>query len=71
MEERKFSRKELYNLIWSKPLTTLAKEYAILDNGLRMTCVKYDIPLPAGGYWMKVKFRSVHQAKTVRKQNAI
>ncbi|WP_191859871.1 hypothetical protein [Hanstruepera ponticola] len=50
------SREELYNLVWSKPLTTLAKEYAYSDNGLRKICIKHNIPLPNSGYWSKIKF---------------
>jgi hypothetical protein len=50
------SREELYNLVWTKPLTTLAKEFAYSDNGLRKICIKHNIPLPKSGYWSKVKF---------------
>jgi hypothetical protein len=50
------SREELYNLVWSKPLTTLSKEYAYSDNGLRKICIKHNIPLPKSGYWSKLKF---------------
>ncbi len=51
-----FNREELYDLVWSKPLTTLAKEFAYSDNGLRKICIKHNIPLPKSGYWSKVKF---------------
>lgn len=53
---RKFTRLELYNLVWSKPMTTLAHEFNISDNGLRKICKKNDIPLPKQGHWAKVKF---------------
>ncbi len=56
MIQEKFTRKELYDLIWSKPLTTLAKEYQISDNGLRKKCKTHNIPLPKMGHWNKVKF---------------
>ncbi|MGV3632261.1 MAG: hypothetical protein ACO1O6_13715 [Bacteroidota bacterium] len=55
-----FTRKELFDLVWSKPLSVLAKEYDISDNGLRKICKKYNIPLPQGGHWQKVKFGKKH-----------
>lgn len=53
---RKFTRQELYDLVWSKPMTTLAKEFNLSDNGLRKICRKNDIPLPNAGHWAKVQF---------------
>ena len=55
MSDKTLSRKDLYNLVWSKPLTTLAEEFSYSDNGLRKICKKHNIPLPKAGYWMKVK----------------
>lgn len=55
-EKNKLSRKELYDLVWSTPLSQLAKKYQISDNGLRKICIKLDIPLPKSGYWSKIKF---------------
>lgn len=51
-----FSRQELYDLVWLKPMITLAKEFNLSDNGLRKICKKNDIPMPNAGYWAKVKF---------------
>ena len=56
MEEQKFSRKELYDLVWSVSLLTLSKKYLISDNGLRKICKKMNIPLPKAGHWEKLKF---------------
>ncbi|CAL2087242.1 hypothetical protein [Tenacibaculum sp. 190524A05c] len=56
MRENKISRRELYNLVWSKPLVQLAKEYSYSDNGLRKICIKHNIPFPKSGYWSKIKF---------------
>ncbi|WP_108808927.1 hypothetical protein [Aquimarina spinulae] len=50
------TRKQLYDLVWSKPLTQLAKEYAISDNGLRKICKKHNIPLPKLGHWQKLRY---------------
>lgn len=52
----KISRQELYDLVWSKPMTTLAKEYNISDNGLRKICKKLNIPLPELGHWQKIQY---------------
>ncbi len=56
MEKETFTRNELYNLVWSVPLLTLSKKYAISDVGLRKICVKMEIPLPKAGHWQKLKF---------------
>lgn len=55
MNNKIFIRKQLYDLVWSKPLTQLAKEYAISDTGLRKICKKHNIPLPKLGYWQKIQ----------------
>ena len=55
-ENKKISRQELYDLVWSKPMTALAKEYNISDNGLRKICKKLDIPLPQLGHWQKLQY---------------
>lgn len=56
-EKNKLTRQELYNLVWSTPLTQLAKKYHISDNGFRKICKKLDVPLPKNGYWAKLKFK--------------
>lgn len=55
MNNVKLNRKELYDLVWSIPMTALAKKYSISDSGLRKICVKMDIPLPKAGHWEKLK----------------
>lgn len=56
METNTLTRTDLYDLVWSKPLTTLAKEFSYSDNGLRKICIKHNIPLPKAGHWTKIKF---------------
>lgn len=56
MEKKNLTRKELYDLVCSKPLTTLAAEYSVSANGLRKICRDNIIPLPPNGYWSKLKF---------------
>lgn len=56
METIELTRKQLFEIIWSTPISRLAKEYALSDNGFRKLCKRYDIPIPKNGYWSKLKF---------------
>lgn len=56
MREVKLTRKELYNLVWSQPMTLLSKKYNLSDVGLRKVCIKMNIPLPNAGHWAKIKW---------------
>jgi len=49
-----FTRQQLYDLVWSGPMTALAKSLAISDVGLAKACRRCDIPLPPRGYWAKL-----------------
>lgn len=62
MENITLTRDQLYDLIWSKPTSALAKEFGLSDNGLRKICKNYNIPLPYMGYWSKIRY-----GKPVRK----
>ncbi|WOJ92922.1 hypothetical protein R0135_14160 [Congregibacter variabilis] len=48
------TRQELYDLVWSKPITHIAKDFGMSDQGIRKHCVKADIPTPPLGYWAKL-----------------
>jgi hypothetical protein len=50
---RVFTREEFYELVWSKPMTHLAKEFAISDVALHKICRKHGIPNPPLGWWAK------------------
>ncbi len=50
---RVFSREEFYELVWSKPMTHLAKEFALSDVALHKICRKHNIPNPPLGWWAK------------------
>lgn len=55
------NREELYQKVWSQPVSQVAKEYGISDVGLAKICRRLKVPLPGLGYWqqkragMKVK----------------
>jgi hypothetical protein len=40
MIEKTITREELYNLVWSKPVTHIAKIYGYSDSGIRKICKK-------------------------------
>ena len=53
--EWRITRAELYEKLWSKTLTELAKEYDVWNGELVAISDAYEIPRPPMGYWMKVK----------------
>ena len=54
MEEAKMelSRKGLYDLVWSIPMTKVGEQLAVSDVAIRKIYVKMDIPRPPQGYWL-------------------
>ena len=48
-----FTRREFYDLVWSKPMIHLAKELGVSDVALHKICRKHDIPNPPLGWWAK------------------
>jgi hypothetical protein len=52
---RTLSREELYELAWSKALTSLAKDFGISDVALAKRCRGLNIPIPGRGYWARVE----------------
>lgn len=64
----KISRQELYEKVWSFPLTQLCKEYNLSDNGLRKICIKQDIPLPISGIGVKFDLVKKLQKKNYRQK---
>ncbi len=40
------SREDLYELVWSKPMVELAKDFSMSDVGLAKRCRKLGIPVP-------------------------
>ncbi len=50
-----FSRRALYDLVWSEPVQALAKRLALSDRGLAKICAAANIPVPNRGYWAKLQ----------------
>jgi hypothetical protein len=62
-----FTREEFYELVWSKPMTHLAKEFALSDVALHKICKKHMIPkLPLGWWAKKVAGKIVRQTPLPR-----
>ena len=53
--DKLIKREELYNLVWSKPITKIAKDYRVSDSAIIKICKKMEIPRPGLGYWTKVE----------------
>jgi hypothetical protein len=50
---RVFTREQFHELVWSKPITALAKEFGLSDVALHKICRKHDVPTPPPGWWAK------------------
>jgi len=51
----RFTREELYQLVWELPMTEIAKKYTISDVGFRKLCIRLNIPFPKSGDWTKIR----------------
>lgn len=51
----KLTRSELYQMVWSKPVTKWSKEFGLSDVGFAKICKKMKVPLPGRGYWAMVR----------------
>jgi hypothetical protein len=50
---KRFSRKELYEQVWSVSMVKLSEQYGLSDVGLAKICKKHNIPRPPRGYWAR------------------
>ena len=53
-EEITFTREKLYEDVWSRPVTQIAKEIGISDVALAKICRKLSVPAPPRGYWARL-----------------
>jgi hypothetical protein len=51
---RILTRRELHDLVWSKPVQKAAEELGISDRGLAKICSRHRVPSPSRGYWARV-----------------
>ncbi|WEX08538.1 hypothetical protein [Chelativorans sp. AA-79] len=52
----KMSRAELYDLVWSKPLTEVARTFGVRDLHVALACDQYEIARPRAGHWQKLAY---------------
>lgn len=50
---RVLTREEFYDLVWSKPMTHLGRDFGVSDVAMHKHCRKHAIPTPPLGYWAK------------------
>ena len=48
------SRRQLYDLVWSKPMRDAAADVGVSDVGLKKLCLRHRVPVPPQGYWNRV-----------------
>jgi len=53
MAQKILTRRVLYELVWSKPMTKVSEELGLSDVGLKKVCTKHRVPTPPRGYWAK------------------
>lgn len=59
MNEITITRTTLFKLLWSKPISEIAKEYNTDHQTLVGICNDYNIPRPQSGHWTKVRLGKV------------
>jgi len=50
----RLTREQLYDLVWSKPMTSIATEFGVSSVAFAKYCTKLDVPRPARGYWQQL-----------------
>ncbi|MGO4560185.1 hypothetical protein [Mesorhizobium sp. 2RAF21] len=64
----RISRKKLHELVWSKPMTEIARIYGIRDQHIAQACDAHDVARPRTGHWQRVEHGK--RVETVSLSNA-
>src|SRR5258708_20333478 len=51
----KLTRQALFDLVWSQPMSKIAKNLGVSDVAVAKACRRAEIPVPGVGYWAKVQ----------------
>ena len=54
-EENMVSREELYELVWSIPMTKVAEKFSVSGSYMARVCSVLNVPHPERGYWAKLE----------------
>lgn len=50
-----FTRQQLYDLVWTHPIKSVAERYGVSDVAFAKMCKRNEIPIPFRGYWAKIQ----------------
>lgn len=57
MDTNRFlTRAKLHEMVWSEPMSHIAKRFGISDVTLRRICERHEIARPSPGYWSKLAY---------------
>ncbi len=54
-DSTRFTRKELYDMVWNEPISRIAKRLGSSDVAIAKICSKMDIPRPPRGHWARAE----------------
>jgi hypothetical protein len=54
-QERRLTRQEIFDRVWTTPIVQLAPEWGLSDQGLHKACRRLQIPRPPRGWWAKAQ----------------
>lgn len=49
------TREELYDLVWTDPVRTVAARFGVSDVWVKKVCQRANVPVPQRGYWAKLQ----------------
>lgn len=52
----RLTRAELHELVWSKPMTDIARQFGVRGQLLAKACDGAEIARPRAGFWQKVSY---------------
>lgn len=50
----RIDRTQLHEMVWSAPISSLARRFGPSDAGLAKLCKRFGVPIPSRGYWARV-----------------
>jgi len=64
MSKSHLTRREMYDLVWSQPLETVAENFGLPEASLRKICDHHRVPIPPPRYWtQKTDGKDVKQTR--------